>query len=99
MKNPTKANIRDEDPASIDPALLWNDPDIAPEALLRLDPLDITSGMVERAEQPELADPLIAFLPERSFSLKLEILRRRAWRKESERREKERVENARRGSP
>jgi hypothetical protein len=42
---------------------LWLDPDVEPEELVLLDPLDITSEMVEQAEQPELANYYLRRLP------------------------------------
>ena len=42
---------------------LWLDPDVEPEELPRLDPLDITREMVEQAEQPELSDFYLRRLP------------------------------------
>jgi len=53
-----------------DPEDLWLDQDVPPEALIRLDPLDISPEMVEQAERPEEADPLLRSLPERSTSLR-----------------------------
>ena len=47
-----------------DPEELWLNIDIEPEELIRLDPLDITRRMVEHAEQPELANPVLRRLPE-----------------------------------
>ena len=47
-----------------DPEELWLNIDIEPEELIRLDPLDITRRMVEQAEQPELANPVLRRLPE-----------------------------------
>ena len=46
----------------IDPAELWLDQDIEPEALIELDPLDIDADMADQAEQPELSDPLLTSL-------------------------------------
>ena len=43
---------------------LWLDPDIPPEHLVCLDPLDITREMVQQAQQPELANFEIWILPE-----------------------------------
>lgn len=56
----------------IDPEALWLNPDIEPEELIQLDPLDITSKMVAQAEAPELADQLITGLPYIRFSIKRE---------------------------
>jgi len=53
----------------IDPAELWLDQDIEPEALIELDPLDIEADMVDQAEQPELGDPLLTSLPNRASSV------------------------------
>ena len=53
-----------------DPEDLWLDQEVPPEALIRLDPLDISPEMVEQAERPEEADPLLRSLPERSTSLR-----------------------------
>jgi len=64
----------------ISPAELWLDTSIEPEQLIELDPLDITHQMVELAEHPELADPLIRDLPPRNFSLKREALERKLAR-------------------
>ena len=50
---------------SIDPAKLWLDQSIEPEMLIELDPLDIDADMVDQAEQPELADRLLASLRNR----------------------------------
>ncbi len=47
----------------LDPGELWLDQDIEPEQLVKLDPLEITDEIVRLAKFPELADPLIAFLP------------------------------------
>lgn len=58
----------------IDPEELWLDQDIAPEELIRLDPLDITYEMAKLAERPELADPILRKLPRRKFSLRREAL-------------------------
>lgn len=46
----------------INPAELWLDESIEPEMLIELDPLDINDDMVEQAEEPELADPLLTDL-------------------------------------
>ena len=67
---------------SIDPAELWLDDTIEPEALIDLDPLDIDAEMVEQAEQPELADPLLAGLRARP------LRKRRAQAKDSDARQK-----------
>ena len=53
-----------------DPGDLWLDQEVPPEDLIRLDPLDISQEMVEQAERPEEADPLLRSLPERSTSLR-----------------------------
>ena len=53
-----------------DPEDLWLDQEVPPEDLIRLDPLDISQEMVEQAERPEEADPLLRSLPERSTSLR-----------------------------
>ena len=63
-----------------DPEDLWLDQDVPPEALIRLDPLDISPEMVEQAERPEEADPVLRSLPERKFSLRSEAL----WRMRAE---------------
>jgi hypothetical protein len=55
----TGANSR----IAFDPEELWLDQDIEPEELIRIDPLDITDMMVEVAENPELADPVLRRLP------------------------------------
>ena len=47
---------------------LWLDPDVSGEALIELDPLDITRDMVEMAERLELTNFAIHGLPERSRS-------------------------------
>jgi hypothetical protein len=49
---------------AFDPEALWLDQDIEPEELIQIDPLDITDRMVEAAEKPELADPVLRRLPE-----------------------------------
>lgn len=54
----------------IDPESLWLDLDVAPEELIRLDPLDITCDMVDMAEQPELADLTMRNLRPRNSSLR-----------------------------
>lgn len=61
----------------IDPAELWLDQDISPEMLIKLDPLDIDHEMVEQAEQPELADPLLTGLSDTASTLRAE----RVWLK------------------
>ena len=58
----------------IDPEALWLNPQVEPEALIAQDPLDITTKMVEQAEAPELADFVLASLPPRRFSLRMEAL-------------------------
>jgi len=65
-----------------DPEELWLDQSIEPEELVRIDPLDITSDMVEVAEHPELADGLLRGLPERGFSLRGEALFRERIRRQ-----------------
>jgi hypothetical protein len=52
----------------IDPAELWLDQDIEPEALIELDPLDIDADMVDDAEQPEVGDPLLCSLSKKAGS-------------------------------
>ena len=52
------------DAAPTRPEELWLDPDIPPEHLIRLDPLDITEEIVQKAQQPELANFEIWILPE-----------------------------------
>ena len=72
---------------SIDPAELWLDDSIEPEALIDLDPLDIDAEMVEQAEQPELADPLLVSLRERPTTVWSEeawLKQHRAQAKDSE---------------
>jgi hypothetical protein len=64
----------------VDPESLWLDLDVAPEDLIRLDPLDITGDMVDLAEQPELADLTLRCLPPRRFSLRSEAMQRRRLR-------------------
>ena len=54
-------NLEDAVPGH--PEELWLDPDIEAEELINLDPLDITDEIVELAEHPELADPIIRALP------------------------------------
>jgi len=63
-----------------DPEDLWLDQEVPPEDLIRLDPLDISLEMVEQAERPEEADPVLRSLPERKFSLRSEAL----WRMRAE---------------
>ena len=65
----------------VDPESLWLDLDVAPEDLIRLDPLDITGDMVDVAEQPELADRTLRCLPPRRFSLRSEAIQRRRLQK------------------
>ena len=75
--NPRRIRVQVERAAArkdIDPEELWLDQDIAPEELIRLDPLDIDHEMVEQAEQPERADPLLLDIPAREFSLRQEAL-------------------------
>ena len=68
----------------IDPESLWFDLDVAPEELIRVDPLDITGDMVDMAEQPELADRTLWCLPSRRFSLRSEAMQRRRLQKGGE---------------
>jgi hypothetical protein len=64
----TTTNIADErigaNQVRLDPEELWLDQDITPEALIELDPLDISRLMVELAEHPELANPVLRKLPQ-----------------------------------
>jgi len=60
-----------------DPNELWLDQDIEMGQLVELDPFDITPEMVDAAEQPELADPLLMDLPNRRPSFR----REEAWLK------------------
>lgn len=73
---------KEEDTAQqqIDPEELWLNTSISPELLIQLDPLDIDSEMVERAENPELEDFNLQSLPERRFSLRQEELERKLAR-------------------
>ena len=41
---------------------LWHDPDIPPEHLVHLDPLDITREMLKQAESPDLVNYWLARL-------------------------------------
>lgn len=59
------------DQEKIDPEELWLDQDISPEELIQLDPLDITSEMIELAENPELSDPNLSELSSRQCSQRL----------------------------
>ena len=68
-------------PRRPDPHDLWMDLSVPPETLVRIDPLDITTEMVERAEQPELDDYVLMRLPPRRFSLRAEADFRNKWRK------------------
>jgi hypothetical protein len=61
----------------IDKGELWMDTDITSESLIELDPLDIDSQIVERAESPELDDFSLQSLPERRFSLRQEAMENR----------------------
>jgi len=73
--NPRRIRVQVERAAAqkdIDPEELWLDQDIAPEELIRLDPLDIDYDMVEQAEQPERADLLFLGISGRELSLKQE---------------------------
>jgi len=47
----------------VDPEELWLDQDISVEELIERDPLEITREMLEVADHPELADPILAALP------------------------------------
>ena len=67
----------------IDPESLWLDLDVAPEELIRLDPLDITCDMVDMAEQPELADLTMRNLRPHNSSLRALDRWRRTRRKGS----------------
>lgn len=60
-----------------DPNELWLDQDIELRQLIKLDPFNITPEMVDAAEQPELADPLLTSLPRRRTSFR----REEAWLK------------------
>jgi|GEM_PF-6983349 len=53
-----------QDPEPRHPEELWLDPDVEPEDLIHLDPLDITDEIVELAEHPELGHPIIRALPD-----------------------------------
>ncbi len=53
-----------EDAEPRHPEEIWLDADMEPEDLVRLDPLDVTDEIVELAEHPELADPIIRALPD-----------------------------------
>ena len=79
-----------------DPEDLWLDQEVPPEDLIRLDPLDISQEMVEQAERPEEADPVLRSLPERKFSLRSEALWRMRMRAELRKRNAEREALARR---
>ena len=59
---------------NIDPEALWQNPDIEPEDLIQLDPLEITPEMVDEAEQPELADYGLYSLPPRKTSPRFEAI-------------------------
>lgn len=86
MKNTTKLVLEKAAGQDIDPAVLWMDAAVEPTELVSLDPLDITREMVEQAEHPEIADPVIAMLPERNFCLTTEMLRRKTWKEEARKR-------------
>jgi len=77
--NPRRIRVQVERAAArkdIDPEELWLDQDIAPEELIRLDPLDIDHEMVEQAEQPERADPLFLGIPSRGQdALEIKIMK------------------------
>ena len=49
--------------ASMAPDELWMDDTIPAYILVRIDPLDITSDIVERAEHPEFENLVLARLP------------------------------------
>jgi len=71
----------------IDPAELWLDQSIEPETLIELDPLDIDADIVDQAEQPELADRLLASLRNRPSTDRSEdawLKKLRAQAKDSE---------------
>ena len=53
-------------PIEVDPEEIWLDQDVSPEELIRLDPMQITEEIIEMAEHPELADPVIAEIPVRN---------------------------------
>lgn len=83
--NPRRIRVQVERAAArkdIDPEELWLDQDIAPEELIRLDPLDIDHEIVEQAEQPESGDPLFLGIPAREFSLRQEALELRQMKAE-----------------
>ena len=48
----------------IDVEKLWLDQTTTEEELLDLDPMEVTQEVVELAEHPELADPVIRALPD-----------------------------------
>lgn len=56
--------MRTVEQKEIDTNELWLDLDVKGEALIQLDPLDITADMVKMAEQPELGNFAIHSLPE-----------------------------------
>ena len=87
MKNTTHGEVL-KGAQSNDVSEMWLDVDIDPIQLIRRDLLDVTPELVDWAEQPELADPLIGLLPERNFNLKTEVLLRKAWREEAKRQRK-----------
>ena len=73
--NPRRIRVQVERAAAqkdIDPEELWLDQDIAPEELIRLDPLDITYEIVAQAERPESTDPLFLGISGRELSLRQE---------------------------
>jgi hypothetical protein len=72
---------------TVDAESLWLDETIAPEDLIRLDPLDIPLDWVDQAEQPELADFAMRNLRPRNFSLRALDRWRRTRRKGSGKRE------------
>ena len=47
----------------IDTEELWLDQDTTAEELLELDSMEITEEIIDLAEHPELADPIMAALP------------------------------------
>lgn len=69
---------RIEEDDKVDPEVLWADLSISPEELVSLDPLEVTGEVVERAEQPEMADYVLMSLPPRRFSLRREEAERKA---------------------
>ena len=67
--------------SQVDPEALWLDLSIAPEELIRMDPLDITAETLEQAEQPETCDFSLASLPPRRFSVRQEDAERKERQK------------------